>query len=72
MKCGFSDGGSFAVMSTIRLPAKCPECGSEDVGIKLTLMTSAAWISGLFGSDTVRIYDKKCQACGNEFQVFRK
>ncbi len=50
---------------------KCPECGSENVGTKLTLMTSAAWISGLLGAQAVRIYDKKCQACGNEFQVFR-
>ncbi len=57
-------------MPAIPLTAKCPECGSGDVEIKLTLMTSATWICRLLGSHALRIYDKKCQVCGNEFQVF--
>jgi predicted nucleic-acid-binding Zn-ribbon protein len=52
--------------------AKCPECGSDNVGTKLTLMTSATWVSMLLGAEAVRIYDKMCHACGLQFQVFRK
>jgi len=58
--------------STIPKWVKCPECGSQNIGTKLTLMTSAAWINRLLGVQAVRIYDKKCQLCGNQFQVFRK
>jgi len=60
------------IMSTLPMWAKCPGCGSENVGTKWTLMTSIAWISKWLGVNAVRIYDKKCQACGNQFQVFRK
>jgi len=54
------------------MQAKCPECGGQDAGTKWTLMTSIAWINGFLGVDAVRIYDKKCHACGHEFQVFRR
>jgi predicted nucleic-acid-binding Zn-ribbon protein len=60
------------IMSTSPMCAQCPLCGSGNVGTKLTLMTSVAWISRLVGVYAVRIYDKKCEACGHEFQVFRK
>ena len=54
------------------IKAKCPHCGSENVQSKLSFTTIVAWVGKLHGVPTVRIYDKKCVECGNEFQVFRK
>jgi predicted nucleic-acid-binding Zn-ribbon protein len=65
-------GGSAVVMPSIQVKAKCPKCGSENLGTKWTLISAIAWISELLGIHTVKLYDKKCEACSNEFQVFRK
>jgi hypothetical protein len=59
------------VMPNMPKMAKCPKCASEDVETRWTLMTLVSWIFMGLGSDGVRIYDKKCERCGNEFQVFR-
>jgi predicted nucleic-acid-binding Zn-ribbon protein len=65
-------GGSAMVMPSLPVKAKCPKCGSENVGTKWTLISAVAWISELLRIHTVKLYDKKCEACGNEFQIFRK
>jgi predicted nucleic-acid-binding Zn-ribbon protein len=52
--------------------AKCPECGSENVGTKWSLTTFMAWVGRILGVPTVKIFEKKCVECGKEFQVFRK
>jgi predicted nucleic-acid-binding Zn-ribbon protein len=51
---------------------KCPECGSENIETKLSLTTIVAWLGKLLGVHTVEIYDKKCETCGHQFQIFRK
>jgi len=53
-----------------RIKPKCPECGSENVKSKLSFTTIAAWAGRILGVPAVRIYEKKCMECGNEFQVF--
>jgi len=60
------------IMRNIPGKAKCPECGSENIETKWSFTTVVAWLGKLLGVTTVRIYEKKCEACGKEFQVFRK
>jgi predicted nucleic-acid-binding Zn-ribbon protein len=60
------------IMRDLHLPIKCPKCGSENVGTKWTLNTIVAWIGRLLAVRTVKIFDKKCEACREEFQIFRK
>jgi len=65
-------GGSAMVMPSMPVKANCPQCGSENIGTKWTLVTAIAWICRLLGVHAVRTYDKKCETCGNEFRVYRK
>lgn len=51
---------------------KCPKCGSENVGTKWSFTTIVAWVGRILGVPTVKIYEKRCSECGNEFQIFRK
>jgi predicted nucleic acid-binding Zn ribbon protein len=60
------------VMPNIPGKVKCPECGSENVKSKLSFTNIVAWAGKLLGVPMVRIYEKRCEACGKEFQVFRK
>jgi len=39
---------------------------------KLSFTTIFAWLGSLLGVPTVKIFEKRCSACGNEFQPFRK
>ena len=55
-----------------RIKAKCPECGSENVKSKWSFTTIVAWLGRILGVPTVKIYEKRCVECGNEFRVFRK
>jgi predicted nucleic-acid-binding Zn-ribbon protein len=55
-----------------RIKAKCPKCGSENVKSKLSFINIVAWMGRILGVPTVKIWEKKCEECGNEFQVFRK
>ena len=60
------------IMQDPRLKAKCPECGSENVKTKWSVTTIVAWVGRILGVPTVKIFEKRCVKCGNEFQVFRK
>jgi len=60
------------IMRDIPIPPKCPKCGSENVKTKWTLTTILAWAAKLIGTPTVKIFEKRCGDCGEEFQVFRK
>jgi len=51
---------------------KCPQCGSQNIETKWSLTTIVAWLGKIIGVPTVKIYEKRCSACGHEFQVFRK
>jgi predicted nucleic acid-binding Zn ribbon protein len=51
---------------------KCPACGSENVKSKLSFTTIVAWVVRILGVPIVKIWEKRCEECGNEFQVFRK
>ncbi|MGD0887384.1 MAG: hypothetical protein ABSA46_21285 [Thermodesulfovibrionales bacterium] len=55
-----------------RIKTKCLECGSENVESKLSFANMVAWVGGILGVPTVKIFEKQCAKCGNEFQVFRK
>jgi rRNA maturation endonuclease Nob1 len=55
-----------------RIKPKCPECGSENVKSKLSFTNILAWVGRILGVPTVKIWEKRCMGCGNEFQVFRK
>ncbi|MGO9738577.1 MAG: hypothetical protein ACLPVO_14270 [Desulfomonilaceae bacterium] len=55
-----------------RIKPKCPQCGSENVKSKLSFTNIVAWVGRILGVPTVKIYEKRCSECGNEFQVFRK
>ncbi len=55
-----------------RIKAKCPECGSENVKSKWSFTTIVAWLGRILGVQTVKIFEKRCGECGNEFRVFRK
>ena len=60
------------VMPNIPGKVKCPECGSGNIATKWSLTTIVAWAGKLLGVPIVRIYEKRCEKCGREFQVFRK
>lgn len=60
------------IMQDPRIKPKCPECGSENVKSKWSITTIVAWAGRILGVPIVRIYEKKCVECGNEFQIFRK
>ena len=60
------------IMRDIPIPPKYPKCGSTDVISKWTVNTVLARISRLIAVQTVKICDKKCEACGEECPVFRK
>jgi predicted nucleic-acid-binding Zn-ribbon protein len=51
---------------------KCPQCGSENVHSKLSFTTIVAWLGRILQVPTVKILEKRCSECGNEFQAFRK
>jgi transposase-like protein len=51
---------------------KCPQCGSENVKSKLSFTNIVAWLGRILGVPTVKIWEKRCEACGKEFKVFRK
>jgi predicted nucleic-acid-binding Zn-ribbon protein len=55
-----------------RIKAQCPACGSENVRSKLSFTTIVGWVGRILGVPIVKIFVKKCEECGNEFQVFRK
>jgi predicted nucleic acid-binding Zn ribbon protein len=55
-----------------RLKTKCPECGSENVKSKLSFTNIVSWAGRILGVPTVKIWEKRCEECGHEFQVFRK
>jgi predicted nucleic-acid-binding Zn-ribbon protein len=60
------------IMPNIPGKAQCPECGSENVGTEWSFTTIVAWVGRILGVPTVKILEKKCAECGDEFQVFRK
>jgi len=60
------------IMPNLHLPIKCPKCGSENVHTKWSLTTVLAWIGRLLSVPTVKIFEKRCGDCREEFQVFRK
>ena len=60
------------IMRDIPGKAKCPECGSENIETKWTLNTIVAWVGRILGVPIVKIFEKRCSECGDEFQVFRK
>jgi predicted nucleic-acid-binding Zn-ribbon protein len=60
------------IMRDIPGTPECPECGSENVRSKWSLTTIVAWVGRILGVPTVKIFEKRCLECGNEFQVFRK
>jgi len=60
------------IMPNIPGKAKYPECGSENVKTKWSVTTIVAWVGRLLGVPIVKIFEKSCVKCGNEFQVFRK
>ncbi len=47
------------IMPNMRIPTKCPKCGSERIGTKWTLNTIVAWVSRLMAVSTVKIFDKR-------------
>jgi len=55
-----------------RIKPQCPVCGSENVKSKLSFTNFVAWLGKILGVPTVRIFEKGCVECGNEFQVFRR
>jgi transposase-like protein len=60
------------IMRHIPGKAKCPQCGSENVKSKLSFTNIVAWLGRILGVPTVKIWEKQCEECGKEFQVFRK
>ncbi len=55
-----------------RIKPKCPQCESQNVQSKLSVTTIVAWVGRILGVPTVKIWEKRCEECGKEFQVFRK
>ena len=60
------------IIQTPRIKHQCPSCGSENVKSKLSFTNIVAWLGMKLGVTTVRIWEKRCEECGREFQVFRK
>ncbi|MFZ0944427.1 MAG: hypothetical protein WCF58_18475 [Syntrophobacteraceae bacterium] len=60
------------IIQNPRIKTKCPECGSENVESKLSFTNIVAWVGRILGVQTVKIWEKRCEECGREFQVFRK
>jgi ribosomal protein S27E len=60
------------IMPNVPGKVKCPECGSDNIVTKWSFTAVVAWVGRLLGVRIVQIYDKKCEACGHEFQIFRK
>jgi predicted nucleic-acid-binding Zn-ribbon protein len=60
------------IMRDISIAVKCPSCGSINVLSKLTFTNIVAWVGRILGVPTVKIWEKKCEECGYEFQIFRK
>jgi len=60
------------IMPNIPIPPKCPKCGGANIRSKWSLTTIVAWVGKLLGVSAVKIFDKRCGDCGEEFQVFRK
>jgi predicted nucleic-acid-binding Zn-ribbon protein len=60
------------IMPNIPGKVKCPKCGSENVKAKMSLTNIIAWAGRILGARTVKIFEKRCEECGYEFQVFRK
>ena len=55
-----------------RIKAKCPQCDSQNVHSNLSYTNIVAWVGRILGVPTVKIWEKRCSECGDEFQVFRK
>jgi rRNA maturation endonuclease Nob1 len=55
-----------------RIKPRCPQCGSENVKSKLSFTTIVAWVGWILGVPMVRIWEKRCAECGEEFKVFGK
>jgi DNA-directed RNA polymerase subunit RPC12/RpoP len=55
-----------------RIKAKCPQCGSQNVKSTLCFTNIFAWVGRILGVPTVKIFEKRCLKCGNEFKEFRK
>ncbi len=53
-----------------RIKTKCPECGSENVESKVSFTNIVALVGKILGVPKVKIFEKRCAECGNEFQVF--
>ena len=49
--------------------AKCPQCGSENVKPTLSFTNIVAWVGRILGVPTVKVFEKRCSECGEEFQV---
>ena len=60
------------IMRDIPVKAKCQECGSENIETKWSLTTIIGWVGRILGVPTVKIWEKRCAECGEEFQVFRR
>ena len=60
------------IMQVPRIKPKCPQCGSENVKSKLSFTNVVAWVGRILVVPTVKIFEKRCSECGNEFRVFRK
>jgi hypothetical protein len=54
------------------IKAKCPPCGSENVQSKVSFTNIVAWVGRILGVPTAKIWEKRCEECGQEFQVFRR
>jgi|GEM_PF-6158490 predicted nucleic-acid-binding Zn-ribbon protein len=65
-------GGFAMLMPGMPVKAKCPKCGSDNIETKWTLITASAFICELLGVRAVRTQDKECEACGSEFQIYRR
>ncbi len=60
------------IIQNPRIKTRCPECGSENVESKLSFTNIVAWVGRILGVQTVKIWEKRCEEFGREFQVFWK
>jgi predicted nucleic-acid-binding Zn-ribbon protein len=56
-------------MPNIPMAVQCPKCGSFNIETKWSLTTIVSWLGKILGVPMVRIYEKRCSECGNEFQI---